>query len=381
MHTHNLCALSIDETRLICYDNKKTESAMKKRVTIQDIADALSISRNTVSKAINNSDGIADATRDMILRKAAEMGYKQFSYIQVAAAAQRAASAPRGAPEGPTEIALFTTVFLANSHFASLMLDKLQRELTQLGYTMSTHRVTQRDRDEMALPVTFNRDRTAAILCVEMFDRRYDEMVCSLGLPVLFVDGPVKLRGRSLPADELYMDNMTEGARFLYEMLDRGVRRIGFIGDYEHCQSFYERYAVFRWAMLAEGLPVDERFIIKSMTREDISARLRALEELPELFLCANDFIAMDTLYILTDMGLSVPDDVMICGFDDAAESRLITPALTTIHIHTQSMAFSAAQLLLTRIREPSLDYRTMYTETELIYRESTRRPEAEDMP
>ena len=49
---------------------------MKKKVTIQDIADELGISRNTVSKAINNSEGLAEATRDRILQKAIEMGYK-----------------------------------------------------------------------------------------------------------------------------------------------------------------------------------------------------------------------------------------------------------------------------------------------------------------
>ena len=52
-----------------------------KKVTNQDIADALGVSRNTVSKAINNSDGLADATREKILQKAVEMGYKQFSYV------------------------------------------------------------------------------------------------------------------------------------------------------------------------------------------------------------------------------------------------------------------------------------------------------------
>ena len=52
-----------------------------KRVTIQDIADELGVSRNTVSKAINNADGLSEATREKILRKAIEMGYKHFSYI------------------------------------------------------------------------------------------------------------------------------------------------------------------------------------------------------------------------------------------------------------------------------------------------------------
>ena len=58
---------------------QKENKEMKKKATIQDIADALGISRNTVSKAINNSGGLAESTREKILQKAVEMGYKQFS--------------------------------------------------------------------------------------------------------------------------------------------------------------------------------------------------------------------------------------------------------------------------------------------------------------
>ena len=54
---------------------------MARRVTIQDIADALGLSRNTVSKAINNTGVLADATKEKILKKAMEMGYKTFSYM------------------------------------------------------------------------------------------------------------------------------------------------------------------------------------------------------------------------------------------------------------------------------------------------------------
>ncbi len=56
---------------------------MADRVTIQDIADALGVSRNTVSKAINNTGLLADATRERVLKKAVEMGYKQFSYVNI----------------------------------------------------------------------------------------------------------------------------------------------------------------------------------------------------------------------------------------------------------------------------------------------------------
>ena len=337
---------------------------LKKKVTIQDIADALGISRNTVSKAINNSDGLADATRERILQKAVEMGYKQFSYVQTFRNPFPLPSAQPEEVEYQGEIALLTSAFLTQSHFAST---------SQLGYTMNTHRVTEVDIREMTLPVTFRREQVRAIICIEMFDRPYDEMLCELGLPVLFVDGPVKIDGFSLPADQLYMDNSAGITRFVNDMLAAGHRRIGFIGNYEHCQSFFERYAAFRLAMLLAGAPVDERDCIRYNHQDEIAERLDALASLPDVFICANDFVAGDAIRALFSIGKNVPEDVRILGFDDSAESRLSRPPLSTVHVHTQIMAYSALQLLITRIREPSLDYRVVHTETDLIYRDSTK--------
>ena len=340
-----------------------------KRVTIQDIADELGVSRNTVSKAINNSDGLAEATREKILQKATEMGYKQFSYIK--AQTEAAIALPETPRKG--EIALLCGNVIAPAHFASLMLDKLKMELSQLGYTLTTHRVERDDFARRALPVTFDPERTAAIICIEMFDRDYDEMICALDLPVLFVDGPNKRDGIDLPADQLYMDNTTAITRFVYDMLSRGKRRIGFIGDYDHCQSFFERYAAFRCAMLMAGVPVEDRYCIKALEPEQTSRALADLAEYPDVFICANDFIAADAIYTLRKLGKSVPGDVLFCGFDDSPNSRIMTPMLTTVHIHTQIMAISAMDLLISRIEQPSLNYRIVHTEAELIYRDSTR--------
>lgn len=345
-----------------------------KKVTIQDIADALGISRNTVSKAINNSDGLADATREKILQKAVEMGYKQFSYFSTFSSVSALADAQgRVSPGFQGEIALLTSAFLTQSHFASTMLDKFQREISLLGYTMNTHRVTERNLRDMSLPVTLQLDRVSAILCIEMFNYEYDEMICSLGVPTLFVDGPAKLQGRSLPSDQLYMDNSTELFRFVNDLLAQGKTRIGFIGDFRHCQSFYERHAAFRFAMLMAGVPVDERFCICANRMDEACVEtLAGLEELPDVFLCANDFVAGDVVRALYSIGKNVPEDVRILGFDDAPESRISHPALSTVHIHTQVMAFSAVQLLISRMKEPSLDYRTIHTQTDLVLREST---------
>ncbi len=347
-----------------------------KKVTIQDIADALGISRNTVSKAINNSDGLADTTREKILQKAVEMGYKQFSYVASLSGSgiPRPVSAdPLEPPAASGEIALFTTnLSMQSNHFAVPMLDRFKQELALLGYTLNMYKVDSENLERHTLPAAFDIDQASAIMCIEVFDWAYSEMVCGLGLPVLFVDSPNKRSGDSLPADQLYMDSTTGITKLVNEMLRRGKQRIGFIGDYEHCQSFFERYTAFRSAMTLAGVPVDERFCLK-VTGPDMDAPLAVLPELPDLFLCANDFIAMDTMQSLRKLGKSVPGDVLLCGFDDAPESRIMTPALTTVHIHTQIMAFTAINLLQSRMKEPSLDYRTVYTATELIYRDSTK--------
>ena len=339
-----------------------------KKVTLQDIADELGLSRNTVSKAINNSEGIAASTRDKILQKAVEMGYKQFSYVNSILGSDKAAS-----QQYQGEIALLTTAFLSQSHFASTMLDKFQREISQAGFTMNTHRITKENLRAMTFPYTFRKDLVKAVICIEMFDYDYGKMICELDVPVLFVDGPVKRNGYSLPSDQLYMDNTTEITRFVNDMLAAGKKRIGFIGNYNHCQSFYERYTAFRMAMLMAGVPVDEQYIFCSNHVEELIESIAGLEELPDVFICANDFLAGDLIHNLFSIGKSVPEDVLVLGFDNSPESRIYRPSLSTIHIHTQVMAFAAMQLLISRRHEPSLDYRIVHTETELIYRDSTR--------
>jgi len=339
-----------------------------KRVTIQDIADELGISRNTVSKAINNADGLAEATRARILEKAIEMGYKQFSYIKA-----HSGIVQEQEVQSKGEIALLCGGVIAPAHFATLMLDKLKKELSQWGYTLNTHRVERENFLCRTLPLTFDPRQVSAIICVEMFDRAYDEMICGLGLPVLFVDGPNKRDGIDLPADQLYMDNTTAITRFVNDMLSQGKTRIGFIGDHEYCQSFYERYAAFRCAMLMAKVPVEERFCIRAQEMEQLTEALTALPDIPEVFICANDFIADDAIYILRKTAKSVPEDILFCGFDDSPNSRIMTPALTTVHTHTQIMALAAINLLISRIEEPTMNYRIVHTETDLIYRDSTR--------
>ena len=349
---------------------------MATKVTIQDIANELQLSRNTVSKAINNTGVLADATREKILRKAAEMGYKQFAYLPLF---QEGAAKTAGLsilPSDKREIAMLTTQFLSSSHFSSMMLDRFQSEIDHLHSGMTIHRISPIELKEKKLPSSLNIQRTAGIICFEVFDYDYAQMLCDLDVPLLFVDTPVMDMRPPLKADRLYMENRIEIQNAVAHMVQRGKKRISFAGDKNHCQSFFERYMAYKDAMeylgLTEGLSTCAMPSGQQNYPVTLYETIRRFKTMPEAFVCANDFVAMDLVKALNELGYSVPDDIWVCGFDDSQEASYFAPRLTSIHIHGQIMGYTAANLLMTRIEEPSLNYRTVYTETNLILREST---------
>ena len=349
---------------------------MATKVTIQDIASELQLSRNTVSKAINNTGVLADATREKILRKAAEMGYKQFAYLPLF---QEGAAKTAGLsilPSDKREIAMLTTQFLSSSHFSSMMLDRFQSEIDHLHSGMTIHRISPIELKEKKLPSSLDIQRTAGIICFEVFDYDYAQMLCDLDLPLLFVDSPVMNMRPSLKADRLYMENRIEIQNAVAHMVQRGKKRISFAGDKNHCQSFFERYMAYKDAVeyfgLTEGLSTCAMPSGQQNYPVSLYETIRRFKTMPDAFVCANDFVAMDLVKALNELGYSVPDDIWVCGFDASQEASYFSPHLTSIHIHEQIMGYTAANLLMTRIEEPSLNYRTVYTETNLILREST---------
>ena len=349
---------------------------MATKVTIQDIADELQLSRNTVSKAINNTGVLADATREKILRKAAEMGYKQFAYLPLFQEDTAKAAEHSILPSDKREIAMLTTQFLSSSHFSSMMLDRFQSEIDHLHSGMTIHRISPIELKEKKLPSSLDIQRTAGIICIEVFDYDYAQMLCDLDVPLLFVDTPVMDMRPPLKADRLYMENRIEVQNAVAHMVQRGKKRISFAGDKNHCQSFFERYMAYKDAVeyfgLTEGLSTCAMPSGQQNYPVSLYETIRRFKTMPDAFVCANDFVAMDLVKALNELGYSVPDDIWVCGFDDSQEASYFAPRLTSIHIHGQIMGYTAANLLMTRIEEPSLNYRTVYTETNLILREST---------
>jgi len=341
-----------------------------KKITVQDIADELGMSRNTVSKALNNTGLLAETTKSKIIQKAIEMGYKQFTYMNTSPASSK--------PIVNKDIALLTCSMPNSTHFGSNLLSGFEKKISNLGYRLSMYMIRDNELNSSTLPFNFNPELIDGIICIEMFDKHYSKLICDLGIPTLFIDSSSNLENEPLSSDILLMESYHNIYSITKNLINHNITNIGFVGDIFHCQSFYERWQGFCSALSNSGISLDINNSILENDREPynnaewLGNKIVQIPALPQAFICANDFIAIDIIKALKYKNISVPDDILVCGFDDSTESRLIEPHITTVHIPSYEMGDIAANLLLSRMENPSLPFRTMYVRTSTKYREST---------
>ena len=345
----------------------------KEKVTIQDIANALSLSRTTVSKALNGSSGMPEKTVRAVLQKAKEMNYKQFAYLADAQDPQAGQSEKGG------NLALLAHIMPNRFHIASTLMATLEQEISKHGYSLTIHILSNEDIHSLSLPQNLKLGQVDALICLELFDEAYTRMLCGLQKPVLFSDAYCGFPHHSLHADLLLMENKYSVYHMLHSIIKTtGIHSVGFIGDPNHCLSFHERFESFKAALMDSGIPYHPQNCIMdddSFYGDDawLSKRLAALTTLPDMFFCANDLLAMQTSSCLSKMGVSIPEDVLLCGFDDTFSLSSMNSTLTTVRTPSADMGIIASRLLLNRIADPDLPATFTYLRTEVQFRQSTK--------
>jgi len=339
-----------------------------KRVTMQDIADACGLSRNTVSKAFNGRGAVPAATRALILKKAEELGYGFPS----------AEKTPRSQGEEKT-IALLTCNLPVDYHFGTYFTTAFTDQISRSGYTLKLFEISREELRQKKLPPQLIPGQIAGIVGIEMFDADYLDMLCALNIPTIMIDSPIRTSQELMACDFVTMENANAVAALIRGLAAAGAKNVGFVGDRAHCGSFNERWGGFVLGLTRAGLPVREEICILAEDQSPYNdadwliGQLNAMPFLPDAFVCANDYLAIHLMNALKKKGLSIPKDIMITGFDGTAQSALVDPALTTVQIPSLEIGRMAADILLARIRNPEMPYHWTHVKTTPVWRESTR--------
>ena len=332
--------------------------------TIDNVAARAGVSTATVSRVLNKPQSVSDGLRQRVQDAIAQLGY-------VPRASARALMLGRTGTIG----AVFPTV--DNAIFAQAI-NALQRRLDEFGHQLliATSGYDQDNETRQAMNLV-TRGVDAIALCGLCQSDELIRFLQQRGLPAVHVmihpQPHEQEHGRSL---SIGVDNAAAMGQATRYLLDLGHRRIAMIaGITHHNDRATQRLAGVRDALAAADLGMPSEYVLERAYRlSDARDAMRSLMNLapaPTAVICGNDLLAHGALLEAAHLGLQVPQQVSIVGFDDLELSRHIRPSLTTIRVPTDEMWSLAADRLLASLGgQPA----PLHTEMDvaLVVRQST---------
>lgn len=340
-----------------------------KKVTIQDVAKELNLSRNTVAKALNNSDTVAYETRYTVIKKAYEIGYAKLS------PAILKEFKIKDKLEKTKTIIVFAK--REQSTFWNRIIMGISDELNRNNCRLQLNFISEEDEAGHVVPLDMQSDMSGIII-LSVFNKSFLELILKKNVPVVFLDGPSNIHEITELGDVILFEGFNSTRILTEHLLDQGVKKIGFIGDTTYCRTIKDRYEGYMAAMKRRGGEIEEQFIInrhvehRYYRQEEITKALKNLSVMPEAFVCANDDIAKDVMLWLKKNGFHIPEDVAVTGFDDKEEVELLSPSLTTVHIGNQRMGRRLVQILIWRIANRNLPKEIVIISTKAMIRDSS---------
>ncbi len=200
-------------------------------------------------------------------------------------------------------------------------------------------------------------------------------LIQKMQMPLVLVDRDVP----RLAVDSVLADNAQGGRLATEHLLALGHRRIGCITGPSDLTPSADRVTGYRSALTNAQIPVDESIIRKGdfqfQSGFDAARQLLTLPQPPTAIFACNDLTAVGAISAAVALGLRVPQDVSVVGFDDVPLASFANPPLTTIHQPSHEMGALAAEILLDRLQNRELPPRRKLLETRLVVRQSTAPP------
>ncbi len=335
----------------------------QKQITIRDVARKAGVSIGTVSRAFNNYSDISEKTREQILSIAEDLGYKA-----------------NGMKKNSESSKNFRVAVLIEDYDTNAVLNPMVFETmmafknvaSRQGYEviiLSTTTDIQKDKKLMELFQEKKLDG-AFIMGIKLSDEYFKEL-SSISYPCVLFD--VRVKNPNITC--IGVDNIQGAFMAVEHLIKHGHKKIAFINGHKNAFVSYERLSGYYLALSSYNIEIDQNLIVHSDFtsnggKKAIEELLSSGKEFSAVF-CASDLMAIGAIEAFDSLGISVPDDISIVGFDDITIAQYVNPKLTTIKQDREKIGASAANALINLINEQTLDRGLVMPE--LIERESTK--------
>jgi LacI family transcriptional regulator len=337
---------------------------VKITVTMSDVARAAGVSTATVSRVVNGHYGVSASTVEHVRATIKELGYES---SLVATSLRRSRTNVLG------------LVAHSFESYTAEVLKGVMKALKGSGYDLiiyvnsdvygtDSHGWEQRHLNRLSGTLT------DGCILVTPWSKVHSST------PVVAID-PVK--DSTIPS--VTADNLSGATAAVDHLLDLGHRRIGFIAGRANLAAAASREEGYRKALAREGIAVDPSLIGRGdFQAETVVPLARALLDSPDrptAVFAASDGMALKVLEVARGLGLSVPGDLSIVGFDNVPESALAQPALTTVDQSMYQLGYEAARLLTSLVTGASEGQHQVLLPVRLVVRSSTAPPRSTTSP
>ncbi|MDX1571482.1 MAG: LacI family DNA-binding transcriptional regulator [Xanthomonadales bacterium] len=335
------------------------------RATIDDVATRAGVSIKTVSRVVNNEPNVREATRERVQAAIRELNYRPN------------ASARRLAGNRSFLFALVyddpSAYYNASANYATNLHGGALKMARASGYDLLVHPCEYRSPSLVEeIRQLVDHTRVDGLILVPPL-AEIEPVISALRemeKPFIRVS-PGEVKG----FDAVHTNDREVCAEMVRYLASLGHERIGFIKGHKHHRALANREKGYRDGLKEAGLTFRKSLVMDGDSSFDsgvaCGARLLSRKYRPTAIFAVNDDMAAGVLHAALDMGIGVPSEVSVAGFDDVPLSRQVWPTLTTIHQPVYEMAEKAAELLFRQIAGERLTERSVL-KSRLVIRDST---------
>ncbi|WP_026342476.1 LacI family DNA-binding transcriptional regulator [Paenibacillus fonticola] len=315
---------------------------MRRKVTMQQIADMAGVSKFAVSRALSGKTGVSEQTRAYIVKVAGELGFFEKSKR----AAVRPGYHPGDTENSGTVLVLFPNIRYQNveNKYWGFIYDGISQKLQDNGLDMIT--LTQPFRDNVTQ--LFNPKMILGVICVGTVSTQVLLELQSMQLPMVIIDHI----DPAIQCDGVFVDNYFMMRKLMAILISKGYQRFQFVGKTSYAFSFEERWRAFQDSLSEYGIAHNQ--LPQLMTSDNLNEYEGVMsipqEELPQIFVCANDCVALSVYDALNERGIKIPAECGVTGFDNTEYVQQLIPKLTSVHVPKEAMGARAVERLMQRI-------------------------------
>jgi DNA-binding LacI/PurR family transcriptional regulator len=331
--------------------------------TIVDVARLAGVSTATVSRVINSPDQVKAETREIVLQA---METCRYQYNALA----------RGFVTKKSKIIGLVVPSITNAIFAESTTG-VQDITAEHGYQVILGNSDYEPEKEQRLIKAFREMQVEGLIITTTNPANRDlKSLSDEGFPFVLLYSTLR-RG---PISCIGVDNVFGGSMAVSHLIDLGHRRIGMLaGSFSISDKSKHRWLGYRNVLKKNNIPYDPDLVIQLPYRlksGNIGIKsLMALNDPPTAVFCSNDYMAMGAIEGARELGLDLPTDLSLVGYDDNPFSSFLTPRLSTIRQPAYEMGAMGAQELFHRIESPDRKPVQKLLNIALIERDSTAGP------